>query len=85
MLTRTLSTSMPSSSATIIAIAARLPPATSMVPIISATVPSSLTFSVEVVSLPMLNQNPVAMPRPWLGPSGTLSCGCSLAFSRVAI
>ncbi len=63
---------MPSSSATIIASEARWPPATSMVPIISASVPSSFRLSDADVSLPMLNQKPVATPRPWFGPSGAL-------------
>ncbi len=59
----------PSSSAAIIAIDAREPPI-SVVPSVRPTVPSSLIVIDELVSPPMLNQNPEATPRPWFGPSG---------------
>ncbi len=45
---------------------AREPPM-SGVPTVSVAVPSSLTISEAQVSPPMLNQNPEATPRPWLG------------------
>ena len=41
-------------------------------PSITVAVPSSFTLMVAQDSPPMLNQKPVAMPRPWLGPSGVL-------------
>ncbi len=68
MVTRIFSTSMPSSSAAIIAIEMR-EPATSAVPVMIVTVPSGATFSDVEVSPPRLNQNPAATPRP--RPSGT--------------
>ena len=60
---RTLSTGMPSSSATIIEIEMR-EPATSAVPSVIVTEPSGATCSAEDVSPPRLNQKPVEMPRP---------------------
>ncbi len=61
-------TSSPSSSAAISAIDARLPPMSGL-PVITVAVPSSLRWTVALDCSPMLNQNPVAMPRP--APSGT--------------
>ena len=69
MIGRTFSSSMPSSSAAMMQSEAREPPM-SGVPAISVAVPSSLMLSEAQVSPPMLNQNPEATPRPWLGPSG---------------
>ena len=66
---RTLSSSMPSSSAAIMESEAREPPM-SGVPATRATVPSSPTWRFAQVSPPMLNQKPEATPRPWFGPSG---------------
>ena len=82
---RTFSNGMPSSSATIMAKALREPPVTSTVPKISVAVPSSPTFTVAEVSAPRVNQNPVAMPRPWLGPSFSFIWACALARSSVWI
>ena len=60
---------MPSVSATISPMEARLPPM-SGVPIITVAVPSSPTASDTEVSPPWLNQKPEATPRPWFGPKG---------------
>ena len=61
-------TSMPSSSAAMRAMEARLPPMSGL-PVITVAVPSSLRFTVALDCSPMLNQNPVPMPRA--APSGT--------------
>ena len=60
---------MPSSSAAISAIEARLPPMSGL-PVTTVAVPSSLRLTVALDDSPMLNQYPAATPRPWLGPSG---------------
>ena len=62
------STASPSSSAAIKAMEARLPPMSGL-PVTTAAVPSSLRLTVADDCSPMLNQNPVATPRP--APSGT--------------
>ena len=67
----TSSTEMPSSSASTIAWAVREPPMSGR-PVISDTRPSGSTEMLAVASPPMFIQNPVARPRPWLGPSGAL-------------
>ncbi len=60
---RTWSYGMPSSSAAIRLIEARLPPISGL-PSVTPTVPSVLTFSETQVLPPKLNQNPQEMPRP---------------------
>ncbi len=66
---RTFSIGMPSTSAAIIAIAAREPPISGL-PETTLAVPSSLICTAPEDSPPILNQKPQAMPRPWFGPSG---------------
>ena len=78
---RTFSYGTPSTSAAIIAIEAREPPISGL-PDTTLMVPSSFTNTEAELSPPMLNQKPVATPRPWLGPSGADQCGCDLAASR---
>ena len=39
-------------------------------PVMTAAPPSSLIWTVALELEPKLNQNPLAAPRPWLGPSG---------------
>ena len=56
-------TSRPSSSAAISAIDARLPPMSGL-PVITVAVPFSFRFTVALDASPMLNQNPLATPRP---------------------
>ncbi len=68
MTARTLSTEMPSSSAAIMLIEMR-EPATSVVPRLSVTEPSTAMLRLPAVSPALLNQNPAATPRPW--PAGT--------------
>ena len=80
---RMRSTSMPISSAAIRAIDARLPPMSGE-PTTTVAVPSSLTCTVALEFMPPLNQNPLAMPRPWFGPRGSLRWGWSRIASRVS-
>ena len=62
---------MPSTSAVIIAIAARDPPI-SVEPVMTLAVPSVWIFTVADDCMPALNQNPAAKPRPRLGPFSSL-------------
>ncbi|MND02449.1 hypothetical protein D3C83_218320 [compost metagenome] len=62
---------MPSSSAAIRLIEARLPPM-SGVPTDSTAVPSPFRFRLTQVWPPKLNQKPEATPRPWFSFNGTL-------------
>jgi hypothetical protein len=66
---RTRSIGRPRVSAAIIAMAAREPPMSGLLDTTVAP-PSSSTWTAAEDSPPMLNQNPQATPRPWLGPSG---------------
>ena len=63
---RTAVAGTPSTSATIMPIEAREPPISGL-PVAAVTDPSSLTCTSAVDSPPMLNQNPVARPRPCPG------------------
>ena len=60
---------MPSVSAAMIAIDARVPPMSGL-PVAMVTVPSALTATLAPESPAPLNQKPDADPRPWFGPSG---------------
>ena len=64
----TSSAAMPSTSATCMAMAARLPPMSGE-PSTRLTVPSALTLATAVAGPLPLNQAPAATPRPLLGPS----------------
>ena len=75
---------MPSSSAAINAIDARLPPMSGL-PVSTMAVPFSLRLTVALDASPMLNQYPVATPRPWFLPvSLLLYCGLSRIASSVS-
>ena len=75
---------MPNSSAAMSAIDARLPPMSGE-PVTTLTVPSSLTCTTALEFRPALNQNPLATPRPWFGPSGARYCGQSRIASSVSL
>ena len=68
---RTRSTGMPSSSDTISACAARVPPMSGL-PVTTAALPSAPSVTVALELMPALNQKPQARPRPCSGPSGAL-------------
>ena len=77
-------TVMPSTSATCIAMAARLPPMSGE-PSIRLTVPSGLTDATAVAGPLPLNHAPPATPRPRSPlPTGLLRCGCSRAASSIS-
>ncbi len=80
---RTFSAGICSVSATIMPIEAREPPISGL-PDTATTVPSSATCTAAEDSPPMLNQKPVAMPRPWPGFSGDFQCALFFAASSVA-
>ena len=82
--TRIFSIGTPSSSAAIMHKEARKPPI-SGVPAVRERVPSSLSESDTEVSPPMLNQKPLATPRPWFLPSGVRQWACDFAASSVSI
>ena len=75
MMTLTRACSIPSSSATTLAMDARLPP-TSGWPVVTTTLPSSVMFTCTEDSPPALYQKPEATPRPRFTPGrGFLSSG----------
>ena len=63
---------------------AREPPISGL-PVAAVTEPSSFTCTCAVDSPPMLNQNPVARPRPWPSFSGDFQCGCDFTASSTAV
>ncbi len=81
---RTVVAGTPSTSATIMPMDAREPPISGL-PDAAVTDPSSLTWTCAVDSPPMLNQKPVARPRPCPSFSGDFQCGCDLTAASTAL
>ena len=76
---------MPSSSAQMLAIAAREPPMSGW-PVVTTTLPSSVMLTCALDSPPALNQKPQATPRPWLAcRAAPCSDGCSSRPRSVSI